>query len=153
MLEEVPSEVVQGGLGGVVWLLGLLVSLLLLALGLWALRRWKWRHDQGTALQPDETALLVKIAYQNEREPIRQGYLRSLTADRATLVVADRALRKGSQVRLDLGSLHPQAHQGSDVVLGRVTQTKRLSGSNENLLVNVQFLDHNFSMQDLGRPP
>lgn len=151
MFEDVPSAVPSGELSGVIWLLVLLVLLLLWPLGLWALRHWKkWQvKDPSTS----DEQLLVKISYLHDRETegMRQGYLRSLTSDRATLVVADRGLRKGSQVRLDLGSLHPYSDQRSDMVLGRVTQMKSLGGSPENLLVNVQFLDHNVAVHELGR--
>ncbi len=151
MFEEVPTVAAGGELSGVAWLIALLLLLLLWPLGLFIVRRWKhWQRGEGSS-QDENT--LVKIAYLHEKdsEAMRQGYLRSLTSDRATLVVADRGLRKGSQVRLDLGALNPYAQQSSDMILGRVTRMKSLGGSPESLLVNVQFVDHNIPVHELGR--
>ena len=151
MFEQIPSAASGGELSGVAWLVALLLLLLLWPLGLFMMRRWK-EWQRGERNSPDEQTL-VKIAYLHEKdsEAVRQGYLRSLTSDRATLVVADRGLRKGSQVRLDLGALHPYAQHSSDMILGRVTRMKSLGGSPENLLVNVQFVDHNIAVHELGR--
>jgi Tfp pilus assembly protein PilE len=90
-------------------------------------------------------AFYVSIAYTMDRdtETPRQGYLRSLTADRATLVVTDRSLRKGSQLRLDLAQLRNDCGGLHRQVLGRVTQTKKLVGTQNNTLVDIQFLEHN----------
>lgn len=153
MLEDLPTAASGGELSGIVWLVGFLLLLLLWPLGLWGARRWKNRKAPIAAGDHHDEQSLVKIAYlhDNESEALRQGFLRSLTSDRATLVVADRGLRKGSHVRIDLGALHPYSHHGSDMILGRVTRMKSLGGTPENLLVNVQFLDHNVAVHELGK--
>lgn len=154
MLEDLPNVATKGELSGIVWLVGFLILLLLWPLCLWALRYWKSRHkQQAEAIDLQDEQSLVKIAYLHEKESegVRQGYLRSLTSDRATLVVADRGLRKGSQLRLDLGALHPYSHLGTDMILGRVTRMKSLGGTPENLLVNIQFLDHNVALSQLSK--
>ncbi len=130
-------------------LLGFTVLLVIGPLVIWYFRRQRQTIPPLEETRTDQ--LYMKIAYTTERESEspRQGYLRSLTSDRATLVVADRGLRKGSQLHLDLG--HLRAHDGAEhaPIRGKVTQMKSLGGSPENILVNIQFIEHNLPMHEM----
>ncbi|HET9238725.1 MAG TPA: hypothetical protein VFO10_15805 [Oligoflexus sp.] len=130
-------------------LLGFTVLLFVGPLVIWYFRRQRQMIPPLEETRTDQ--LSMKIAYTTEREsePPRQGYLRSLTSDRATLVVADRGLRKGSQLRLDLGPLHPHDAGATAPIRGQVTRMKSLGGSPENILVNIQFIEHNLPMHEM----
>ncbi len=149
MALELPSTDPSGGISSVAlfMLIGLVVFVGPLVI-------WFIRRQRNPGAQPEEVRddqLFMRIAYTTERESegSRQGYLRSLTSDRATLVVADRGLRKGSQLHLDLGSLQNPDGAVSAPVLGRVTRMKSLGGSPENILVNIQFLEHNVPVHEM----
>ncbi len=138
--------------GGISSLALLLVISLIFFLGL--LLIWYFRRNRQVEVPLNEARddlLFMKIAYTTERESEapRQGYLRSLTSDRATLVVVDRGLRKGSQLHLDLGSLRNHDGLITAPIRGKVTQMKSLGGSPENILVNIQFLEHNLLMHEM----
>lgn len=149
MALEFSSTDPGSGIGGFILLLGVTLILIVGPFVVWYVRR------QRTMIPPlEETRtdqLFMKIAYTTERESEgpRQGYLRSLTSDRATLVVADRALRKGSQLHLDLGHLRNHDGTATAPIRGKVTQMKKLSGSAENILVNIQFIEHNLPMHEM----
>lgn len=149
MALELSSTDPSGGIGIFALLLGFTVLLVVGPLVIWYFRRQRQLIPPLEETRTDQ--LFMKIAYTTEREsePPRQGYLRSLTSDRATLVVADRGLRKGSQLRLDLG--HLRAHDGAATapIRGKVTQMKSLGGSPENILVNIQFIEHNLPMHEM----
>jgi hypothetical protein len=158
MALEFSSTDPSGGIGMFALLLGFTVLLVVGPLVFWYFRRQRQLLPPLEETRTDQ--LFMKIAYTTERESEapRQGYLRSLTSDRATLVVADRGLRKGSQLRLDLG--HLRAHDGETTapIRGKVTQMKSLGGSPENILVNIQFIEHNLPMhemrqQQMEQPP
>lgn len=126
--------------------LGLQLFLGLLTLGVMASPLWFFRKRKQSDIPIDELLKLnpMRVSYHSqekkEGEAARLGYLRSLTQDRATLVVADRSLRKGSQLTLDLGSYGQDSHSAGPIK-GRVIQTKSLGGSPENILINIQFLE------------
>lgn len=150
MALEFSSADPGGGVG--VFALFLAFAMVLAALPL--LMVWYFRRQRQLWPPCEETRtdqLFMKIAYTTDRESElpRQGYLRSLTSDRATLVVADRGLRKGSQLHLDLGKLRAQDGAATAPILGKVTQMKSLGGSPENILVNIQFIEHNLPMHEM----
>ncbi|MDQ3231073.1 MAG: hypothetical protein M3Q07_04565 [Pseudobdellovibrionaceae bacterium] len=149
MALELSSTDPIGGLGVFALLLGFAVILALVPLFVWFVRRQRELIPPLEETRTDQ--LFMKIAYTTERESElpRQGYLRSLTSDRATLVVADRGLRKGSQLHLDLGNLRAQDGVATSPIRGKVTQMKSLGGSPENILVNIQFIEHNLPMHEM----
>lgn len=149
MALELSSTDPSGGIGIFALLLGFTVLLVVGLLVIWYFRRQRQLIPPLEETRTDQ--LFMKIAYTTEREsePPRQGYLRSLTSDRATLVVADRGLRKGSQLRLDLGHLRQQDGASAAPIRGKVTQMKSLGGSPENILVNIQFIEHNLPMHEM----
>ncbi|HYX39479.1 MAG TPA: hypothetical protein VE954_40790 [Oligoflexus sp.] len=149
MALELSSTDPSGGLGVFALLLGFAVILALVPLFVWFVRRQRELIPPLEETRTDQ--LFMKIAYTTERESElpRQGYLRSLTSDRATLVVADRGLRKGSQLHLDLGNLRAQDGVATAPIRGKVTQMKSLGGSPENILVNIQFIEHNLPMHEM----
>jgi len=149
MALEFPSIGPSGGIGIFALLLGFTVLLFVGPLVIWYFRRQRQMIPHQEETRTDQ--LFMKIAYTNEREsePPRQGYLRSLTSDRATLVVADRGLRKGSRLHLNLGHLHSQDAAATVPIRGKVTQMKSLGGSPENILVNIQFIEHNLLMHEM----
>jgi hypothetical protein len=149
MALELSSTDPSSGIGIFALLLGFTVLLVIGPLVVWYFRRQRQMIPPLEETRTDH--LYMKIAYTTERESElpRQGYLRSLTSDRATLVVADRGLRKGSQLHLDLG--HLRSHDGGSVtpIRGKVTRMKSLGGSPENILVNIQFIEHNLPMHEM----
>jgi hypothetical protein len=149
MALELSSTDPSGGIGMFALLLGFTVLLVVGPLVIWYFRRQRQMIPPLEETRTDQ--LFMKIAYTSERESEapRQGYLRSLTSDRATLVVADRGLRKGSQLRLDLGHLHPHDAGANAPIRGKVTRMKSLGGSPENILVNIQFIEHNLPMHEM----
>jgi hypothetical protein len=150
MALEFSSADPRSGLGIFALFLTLAMILAVLApLMVWYFRRQRQLLPALEEIRTDQ--LFMKIAYttQRESELPRQGYLRSLTSDRATLVVADRGLRKGSQLHLDLGNLRNQDGAAAAPILGKVTQMKSLGGSPENILVNIQFIEHNLPMHEM----
>lgn len=149
MVLELSSTDPGSGIGVFALLLGITLILVLGPLVVWYFRRQRQQIPPLEETRTDQ--LFMKIAYTTERESEapRQGYLRSLTSDRATLVVMDRGLRKGSQLHLDLGHLYVQDGAAPTPIRGKVTQMKSLGGSPENILVNIQFIEHNLSMQEM----
>ena len=145
---EFPNAAPSFGFSSVGLVSTLLLIVIVSVFFLWVLRR------RRAVRSPDNDArdnlLYMKIAYTTERDADgpRQGYLRSLTSDRATLVVFDRAVRKGCQVHLDLGSLGSHDRNTMGPVRGKVTHTKSLDGTPENLLVNIQFLENNIAVHE-----
>lgn len=97
----------------------------------------------------------MKVSYLHDKDPegLRLAYLRSLTSDRATLVVTDRGLRIGSQLKIHLDSLHAHPQLRAEPVLGKVVQTKKLDSAPDNFLVNVEFLENAAVMNSLGMTP
>jgi hypothetical protein len=150
MALELSSTDPGGGIGVFALFLTFVAILAVLAPVLvWYFRRQRQLIPPLEEIRTDQ--LSMKIAYTTERESEapRQGYLRSLTSDRATLVVADRGLRKGSQLQLDLGNLRAQDGVATAPIRGKVTQMKSLGGSPENILVNIQFIEHNVPMHEM----
>jgi hypothetical protein len=114
-------------------------------------RLWLSRKVTSAAKDPED-AHLMKVSYLHDRDPeaLRLAYLRSLTSDRATLVVTDRALRIGSQLKIHLGSLHAHPQLRSEPVLGKVVQTKKLENAPDNFLINVEFMDNAIALNALS---
>ncbi|MCX6128740.1 MAG: hypothetical protein NTX25_06700 [Proteobacteria bacterium] len=135
-----------------------ILTLIMVIIGLgsliyfWTL--YQKRIKPSLEAETKDSLLYMKVAYTTEREleTSRQGYLRSLTSDRASLVISDRSVRKGTELSLDLANLKNPDGRHAGLVKGRVTHTKSLGGSPENVLVNVQFLESNVPVREFCQP-
>lgn len=150
MGDTVISSLLSFETDGFFWFFFALTLLSLWFLALVVRRVWARRKEDAET--GTEDANLMKVSYLHDRDPeaLRLAYLRSLTSDRATLVVSDRGLRIGSQLTIHLDSLHAHPQLRAEPVLGKVVQTKKLNSSPDNFLVNVEFLDNAFVMNSLG---
>lgn len=126
------------------WLLGFLTILLLIGLS-W-IRGLLRRRSTSNKTQENSSDSVRHLFWQldcyidgQDQEP-RKVFLRSLTPNKATLLVTDTALQKGTSLKIDLSPILDNLEPGADcLVNARISRCTSVGGSPESYLIKVQF--------------
>lgn len=84
--------------------------------------------------------LFLKVDYYIGNNQHKEGYLRSLSLDAASLLTYDVDHQKNSAISLDLGTAFDQHGGKSKLIRARVAKHRSLGGFPESWLVEVKFL-------------